>query len=530
MSVSRPAGRRPVALIGFMGAGKSRAARSIAETLGVPAFDTDQAIEERSGSTIEEIFEREGEGYFRALEREAVIEAIDGAASSGGVVALGGGAVTDPQVRDVVARRALAVHLEVDPGTAFERVMDAGRPLAGDPERFIALFAKRAPLYDLVADVTIPDFDGDLGPRMASDLMALAEADVPPNVKVVWAVSPAGDYPVVFGRGALLLAGLWTRSESFFVSDENVWSLYGDKVASAGENVSGVALLPPGEESKRLSEAERILREMARCGIMRQGVVVATGGGVVGDVAGFCAAVYQRGIEVVQIPTTLVAQVDSALGGKTGVDLPEGKNQVGAFHLPRAVVVDPGVLESLPNAEVAAGFAEVIKTGLLAGGELWEGVKASNPGAPPIDAVVLACMRVKLEVVAGDPLDSGRRAVLNLGHTVGHGIEAATGYSRYRHGEAVALGLLAALEISQAVTGCDPGVRTEVSGLLESHGLPVLLSNVAASSVFDALSFDKKRSGGRVKWVLLEAPGRPVYDLDVPDDLVRTAIRSLFRV
>ena len=192
--------------------------------------------------------------------------------------------------------------------------------------------------------------------------------------------------------------------------------------------------------------------------------VAALGGGVVGDVAGFCAAVYQRGVNVVQVPTTLVAQVDSAYGGKTGVDLPEGKNYAGAYHQPAAVLVDPATMATLPQAELAAGWAEVIKTALIAGGPLWERVRA---GAALDRDLVLACARTKLAVVASDERDAGRRQILNLGHTVGHAIETVTGYRRYRHGEAVALGLLAALELSDQAE-----LRAEVATLLAARGLP----------------------------------------------------------
>ena len=223
-----------------------------------------------------------------------------------------------------------------------------------------------------------------------------------------------------------------------------------------------------------MAEAERVLRELASKGVTREDHVVALGGGVVGDLAGFCAHLYQRGVAVVQVPTTLVAQVDSAYGGKTGVDLPEGKNYVGAYQLPAAVLADTETLRSLPAEELAAGFVEVLKTGLLAGGALWERVRAIERLDPAdLDDVVFACARYKCEVVAADERDGGLRHVLNLGHTVGHAIEAATGYSRYRHGEAVGLGLLAALRLSEA-----PSSRAEVEALLRRHGLPTALDPV----------------------------------------------------
>jgi shikimate kinase/3-dehydroquinate synthase len=255
----------------------------------------------------------------------------------------------------------------------------------------------------------------------------------------------------------------------------------------------------------------------------REDVVVALGGGVVGDLAGFCAATYQRGVRYVQVPTTLVAQVDSAYGGKTGVDLAEAKNYVGAFHQPSAVIADTATLDTLPEAELAAGYAEVLKTALIAGGDLWERVRA---GADPSDpAVISACVRTKLRIVARDERDSGVRQALNLGHTVGHAIEAATGYAAYRHGEAVALGLLAALRLSDL-----DELRREVAQLLCGRGLPTRLEHADPDAVVMATARDKKRVGsGEVPFVLLERPGVPRAGCPVaPRDLV-AAVRELSR-
>jgi shikimate kinase/3-dehydroquinate synthase len=248
---------------------------------------------------------------------------------------------------------------------------------------------------------------------------------------------------------------------------------------------------------------------------------VALGGGVVGDLAGFCAATYQRGIRYVQVPTTLVAQVDSAYGGKTGVDLAEAKNYVGVYHQPSAVIVDPDALTTLPPAERAAGYAEVVKTALIAGGELWESIRGgADPTAPE---VVIACARAKLRIVSQDERDAGARQVLNLGHTVGHAIEVVTGYARYRHGEAVALGLLAALRLSG-----HPGLRHEVASLLEAQGLPTTLGGTDPDAVVLATARDKKRVGdGPVPFVLLDRPGVPRAGCPVPARELLAAVREL---
>jgi shikimate kinase/3-dehydroquinate synthase len=296
-----------------------------------------------------------------------------------------------------------------------------------------------------------------------------------------------------------------------------VGGLYGDAL----EPLSGRISIMPGEQSKTVAHADIVWTELARSGATRGDLVVALGGGVVGDLAGFCAATYQRGVRWIGVPTTLVAQVDSAYGGKTGVDLSEAKNYVGAYHQPSAVLVDPDALASLPQAELAAGYAEVVKTALIAGGELWRRVSS---GAEPADPdIILDCARIKLRIVAADERDAGVRQVLNLGHTVGHAIESVTGYARYRHGEAVGLGLLAALRLS----GQDQ-LREQVSGLLADRGLPVVLDGVDADAVVMATARDKKRLGvDAVPFVLVEAPGQARAGQRVPERALVSAVREL---
>jgi shikimate kinase/3-dehydroquinate synthase len=253
--------------------------------------------------------------------------------------------------------------------------------------------------------------------------------------------------------------------------------------------------------------------------VTRADVLAAVGGGVVGDLGGFAAAVYQRGIRWVGAPTTLVAQVDSAFGGKTGVDLPEGKNYMGVYHQPSAVIVDPATLATLPPAELAAGYAEVVKTALIAGGRLWARVRR---GGEIDDETILGCIQTKLSVVAEDERDAGRRQVLNLGHTIAHAIESATHYSRYRHGEAVALGLLGALRLSER-----PHLRDEVERLLAARGLPTRLGGVAVEDVLPFLERDKKRVGERVPFVLVDQPGVVTPDHELDPSSVEAALREL---
>jgi shikimate kinase/3-dehydroquinate synthase len=337
---------------------------------------------------------------------------------------------------------------------------------------------------------------------------------------MAWGISASGEYPAYVGPG-ILDAGWWPlTSRRFCVADTTVAGLYGDAV----EPLAGRVTVEPGERAKTLGEAEGVLRELAQQGMARGDHLVALGGGVVGDLGGFCAHIYQRGVPVVQVPTTLVAQVDSAYGGKTGVDIPGAKNYVGAYHLPAAVIADTATLESLPGDELAAGFVEVVKTALIAGGELWESARSLETlDAATAAALVPACARVKLAIVAEDERDGGRRAVLNLGHTVAHAIEAATAYRRYRHGEAVGLGLLAALRLS----GAD-ALRDEVAALLARHRLPTRLDPaVAADEVLAALTRDKKATADGVGFVLLARPGEVEVGRLVDASRVRAAVEEL---
>jgi shikimate kinase/3-dehydroquinate synthase len=490
-ALTLPAGKA-VACIGFMGAGKSTAAQSVARALGTGCVDVDRVIEERAGKTIGEIFADEGEAAFRKLEERITLELLH--RSGAAVLALGGGAIGSEAVRAALGEH-LVIWLDIDLDTAWERARDTGRPLARDRDRFAKLYAQREPIYAALADATIP---GARAPDMCPILSSLS--GLPPGTTLLWATSGSGDYGVFIAGGLLARDRFWPPAivgRRFLVTDGRVGGLYGDLI----DPLDGRVAIMPGEQSKTVAHAEIVWTELARAGMTRQDLVVALGGGVVGDLAGFCAATYQRGVRYVQVPTTLVAQVDSAYGGKTGVDLAEAKNYVGAYHQPAAVLVDTGLLASLPEAELAAGYAEVVKTALIAGGGLWERVRAG--AAPDDEQVIVACARTKLRIVAQDERDSGVRQVLNLGHTIGHAIETTTGYARYRHGEAVGLGLLAALRLS----GQDE-LRGEVAELIERRGLPTVLDGADPDAVVMATARDKKRLGdGPVPFVLLQAPG-----------------------
>jgi shikimate kinase / 3-dehydroquinate synthase len=481
-------------LIGFMGAGKSTLASRLAKRRGRAPIDGDALLVERFGHSVAREFDLHGEQAFRAAEEKVMCGLLQGV-DARDVVALGGGSVVSARVRTALTGHTTAL-IEVAPEVAWERVhRDDGseRPLARDRDAFEALYAQRRGLYEEVADAHL-----------------------------LWAESASGEYPVLVGRGLLggeRLAAVWPfdrlASRPFCVTDETVGELYGGQLGGLTKTIS----IPPGEGAKTLQSAERVWHGLGAAGMTRADHVVALGGGVVGDLAGFCAATYQRGVSVVQIPTTLVAQVDSAYGGKTAVDLPEAKNYVGAYHQPAGVIVDPDTLETLPAQELAAGWVEVLKTALIAGGELWESVAR---GGEVDERTILACVRTKLAVVAADERDAGRRQVLNLGHTVGHAIETVTGYSRYRHGEAVGLGLLAALRLSG-----QEHLRAQVRELLIERDLPVTFDGAPAEAVLRAIARDKKRVGDRVPFVLVQAPGEVSHGSEVAEGDVRAAVVEL---
>ncbi|HET7418205.1 MAG TPA: bifunctional shikimate kinase/3-dehydroquinate synthase [Solirubrobacterales bacterium] len=504
-----------IVFIGFMGAGKSTALAA-ARKAGLKATEIDELMEAELGKPIRQAFEEGGEEAFRAREAEAVGSLLENA--DGGAIALGGGSVLSERIRAALDRHVVVL-LEIDAAEAWRRIKGSDRPLATSEEDVARLLAERLPLYEQLADAIVPMADLDAVTRALPSIQALGQ--MPEGTKLLWASSQSGDYPIVVGSG-ILKADWWPlESRRFCVTDRSVGPLFADDLQPLAATVE----IEPGEEAKTLGWVEQVLRQLAEEEMTREDHVVALGGGVVGDLAGFCAHLYQRGVPVVQVPTTLVAQVDSAYGGKTGVDLPEGKNYAGAYQLPAAVLADVSTLRTLPREELAAGFVEALKTGLLAGGDLWDRVRAIETIDPDqLTDVVFACARYKCAIVAADERDGGLRNVLNLGHTVGHAIEAASNYSRYRHGEAISIGLLAALRLSEA-----PQLRDECEQILSRHGLPTRLDReIAIEDVLAALQRDKKRTAAGVGFVLLSEPGEPRTGQLVDPGKVRKAVEELY--
>jgi shikimate kinase/3-dehydroquinate synthase len=473
MTALRPL-RRHVALVGFMGAGKTTLAAEVAVRCRWPFVDVDDEIERRTGTTVAELF-RAGEADFREVEEQIAGELLE--RHEPHVLALGGGAVLSERTRRLLRERATTVLVPVGLDDAWSRAEGSGRPLAQTREQFAALYAEREPLYGAVADATARDADD----------VVLAAAGV--HVE----------------RGALRRLGELVPGDGAveLVSDPHVAGIHGmDAQLALAPRLAQAHELPLGEEAKTLAAIDRLWLELR---LDRSGTLVALGGGCTTDAAGFAAATYLRGIDWVPVPTSLVAQVDAAIGGKTAIDLPQGKNLVGAFHWPARTVIDPALLETLPPAERREGMAEVVKTSLLAEEPLHELAD---------DELVRRCAAFKAAVCLRDPHDHADRKQLNLGHTFAHALETAAGYDGVTHGQAVALGLLAALRLS----GRDIG---QVEELLRPR--PV---KVDRNRAWEAMQRDKKAVGGELRLVLLEEAG-PVWDVPVPAADVRRALDEL---
>jgi shikimate kinase/3-dehydroquinate synthase len=459
---------RHLALIGFMGAGKTTLAETVAARIGRRAVDADRLLEGRAQISISAFFAQRGETEFRVAEASLARETFR--QSPPAVVALGGGAVQTPEVQTALRRYAFTVLVDVDVDTAWERSQGTDRPNARDEGVFRRLYEERQPLYRGAADAVANDADG----------VILAAAGIHHELG---ALERLGE--LVPGDGPVAL-----------VADSTVMGIYGPMAQTAlGDRLQSEHELPAGEAAKHLHVIERLWSEFR---LDRGGTVVALGGGALTDAAGLAAAMYLRGVPWVVVPTTLVGQVDAGIGGKTAIDIPQGKNLVGAFHWPAAVLIDEALLATLPERERRQGEAERIKTELLAG--------------RPLD--VRAAAAYKAALCLRDPHDRGDRQWLNLGHTFAHALEAAADFD-LPHGEAVALGLLAALRLSGRDTG-------PVTDALDPQ--PV---KVDRDRAWEALQRDKKRSGDDINLVLLGDDG-PYLEARSPDQ-VRAALDTLIR-
>jgi 3-dehydroquinate synthase len=519
-------------LTGFMGAGKTTVGRALAHRLDRTFVDLDARIEAEAGKSIAAIFAEAGEAGFR--EREAaMIRQV--AALSGQVIATGGGALLRPDnVRELV-RHGTLINLQASMTSTQERLAGSTtRPLAKDPEALAALAAGRRSVYAQVPWQVATD--GRTPDEIASAILTdgpqgLGVGGPVAPVDSVWVELAERRYPVRFGDRSGLPAAmneLESDHRVLLVSDAQVGAAHGARLqtllTAAGWSVTMIEV-PAGEGTKCFAELERLVRSAAQARLTRRSLVLALGGGVVGDLAGFAAATYLRGVSFVQVPTSLLAMVDSSVGGKVAINLAEGKNLVGAFHQPKLVWIDPTFLDTLAADERRAGWAEVIKVAAGLDGEFFAWIER-QPGIPTGEALRAAiCRAVALKgaVVARDEHERGWRMTLNLGHTLGHALEAAGGYGRWRHGEAVAWGLVAVARMARHAGLADAAWVDRLTAVVERAGLPTSVTDPPAAAAFlDALQQDKKR-GDQLRFILPVAPGQVLIRDDLPARTWQTA-------
>jgi shikimate kinase/3-dehydroquinate synthase len=521
---------RPIVLSGFMATGKSTVGPALAARLGVPFLDTDAEIERLTGKRVPDLWRQEGEAAFRAREA-ALVERIF-AEGGAGVIAFGGGTVTGKKTRRLALDRAVLVTLTASPETIVARIPDvAGRPnlmVGGDPvARAAELLEARADAY---AECHLALSSEGLDPESIVDaIVALAERD--PIAVPLGARSYSID--VCDGQPARLTDAIAQLAPSsvVLVTDSNVQRARGPFIDAAlhplafeGTRVT----LPPGERHKTLASASTIWDAALGAGLDRDALVLAVGGGVVGDLAGFAASVLLRGVRFLQVPTTLLAMVDASVGGKTGFDHPAGKNLVGAFHQPSGVVVDLQHLDTLPKRERLCGLAEVVKIALATDGALLarlEGDAAalSRGDHGVLGPVVRAAIEAKVRVVRDDEREAGRRALLNLGHTVGHALEAHGGYARWLHGEAVALGTVAELRACEALGLTPKGLAPRAEALLTALGLPTRVEHAELAASWSFVASDKKRVHDAVRLPVVTGAGEAHVE-KVSLDVLRKAL------
>ncbi|CUU36810.1 MAG: 3-dehydroquinate synthase [Armatimonadetes bacterium] len=534
---------RHLFLVGNMGAGKSTVGALLARRLGRPFFDLDLVVEQTTHKTIPQIFAEEGEARFREMEAHLLKQLA--AHPTPSVIACGGGAILSEANRQVMRQHGWIVYLKASVETLLSRIPDATtRPLLQpDPaEKLQAIAAQREALYQQ-ADWILPT-DGKTPEQVVEPLARLIQPtpDAPLTIPVLEGQPHA--YTVFLASGlrhALpqRLAEFGKPSQVVILSHPPLQQ-WAEPIASA-LNQQGIPThtlyVPSGERFKTLRMVERIHREMTQRGVDRHSGLVVVGGGVLGDMGGFVAATYMRGIPFFQVPTTLLAQVDSSVGGKVGVDLPEGKNLVGAFYQPQAVFIDPEILTTLPARHWRNGFAEMLKYGIALHSGLWLRLKAMVAGGwltprrvrktPDGWLLPIArCVQIKSELVSSDERDTqGLRALLNFGHTVGHAIERALNYRDWLHGEAIAAGMVAEAQIGVLMGITPEETLAELKHTLQQAGLPVALPPVAPETLLEAMRADKKRVGAQFHIVLLKAVGEAELVPNIPADAILEALR-----
>jgi len=549
---------RRIFLVGLSGSGKSTVGRLLAERLRWEFADSDAEVERRAGRPIPDLFRHEGEARFREREADALEHLADREPI---IVSTGGGAPTNEASRRAMSS-GFVVWLVVSPESAAKRLAEnpetENRPLLeGDPAgKLTAMLAARAEYYQradasIDVDYLSPEqaaaeieqlwVEWRNHPPQAADRFFQPETQPSPDspgYEVAATVrTPLTSYPVVVQDGALPLLGAICRDaglsgRAFIVSDTSVGPIFASPALAALEAAGYSAntfAIPAGEEHKTLETVSSVYDWLLEHRVERSDFLVAVGGGVVTDLAGFAAATILRGIDFVHVPTSLLAMVDASIGGKTGVDHPRGKNLVGAFAQPRGVVIDPALLTTLPERHLRNGWAEVIKHGFILDEALCRELEAvaGDPEAMRSARLIGWSTAIKAGIVSEDEREAGRRTLLNYGHTIGHAIEAVSGFSAILHGEAVAIGMRAAGLIAQELGLLSTDDFRRQQNLIRAAGLPESAPGLSVDAVLDATLSDKKVRKGEVSWVLLEGIGHAVVRRGVLDEIVRRAVEAV---
>lgn len=538
-------------LTGLSGSGKSTVGRRVATLLNWEFVDTDDLLAERAGMAVGQALTTYGEERFRQLESEALRQAAE---RERVVIATGGGIVIDESNRALLREQGLTVYLQTSVECAWQRVQEhlraageqAGRPLVAGPDgqqRLQDLLNARAAWYEQ-AHTRIAT-DALTSEQVAQHLLARAlvqgrllapdSARISSNLRVAGVVSQATIEWGGFCQLPAALQAMGATRRVFLVTDSSVGALYGEAthalLAQAGFEPQ-ICTVPAGESSKSFACFQRILDWLVAHHAERAEPLLALGGGVVGDLTGFVAASYRRGVPLIQVPTTLLAQIDSSVGGKTGINHPQGKNLIGAFYQPGLIFVDPAVLLTLPERVYREGWAEIVKTGVILDAELFAMLEERLPDLERRDAelltqVVARCIRIKMDVVQGDERDDGLRNILNYGHTFGHALEAITDYGTWLHGEAVSIGMEVAGRIAVARGLISERDLTRQRRLLQAIGLPIECPGVDGEAILVAMRNDKKVLAGRSRWILPTRIGEAQMYGDIPLETVRAAIAAV---
>ena len=494
-------------LYGPVGVGKSTTGKILARHLNLPFVDSDEVIETNAGQSISEIIAQQGEAACRDLETAALKQIINDEDS---VIALGGGALLRDENRALVENHGSVIFLAAELHTLLKRLdSDANkRPLlAGDlRERLISLLAKRKEHYDSFR----LRFDANLAPEQLAWQMQVTLGR--------FHLSAMGKYDVTVGQVSSLTN--FPMQNPMIVTDENVAKFYLGRMKSilraAGCEPKSM-VIPAGEGYKNLETVSLLWKSFLQNGLDRKSTVIALGGGVIGDMAGFAASTYMRGINWVAVPTTLLSMVDASLGGKTGFDLPEGKNLIGSFYPPKLVLADPSLLLTLPDRELRSGMAEVVKHGILSDPELFHVCSRGLDWVKDnLEEIVKRAMAVKIKVIEDDPYEKGFRAALNLGHTVGHAVELVSRFE-LRHGEAIAIGMVSETKYAERIGVAQRGVADAIANVLTGFGLPTQIPDALPKpEIIRAMRVDKKKNAKSVRFALPAEIGR-VELVDVSD-------------